>query len=100
VKSSALLVALVPAAVVTVTSTVPADPAGDSAVIDVAETTVKLFAATEPNLTALAPVKPVPVIVTFVEPASGPTSGATFVTVGAGTSTGTPSGVPRPVGPS
>lgn len=85
VKRSALLVALFPPAVVTVTFTAPAEPAGDSAVIDVAETTVKLFAAAEPNLTALAPVKLVPVIVTVVPPASGPVFGSTFVTVGAAT---------------
>lgn len=68
VKSSELLVALLPPTVVTVTFTVPTEPTGDSAVIDVAVTTVKLFAATVPNLTSLAPVKFVPVIVTFVEP--------------------------------
>lgn len=97
-KSSALLVALVPAGVITVTFTVPADPAGDSAVIDVAETTVTFFAATDPNLTSVAPVKLVPVIVTLVEPVTGPSCGATFLTVGG--STGTPFGVPSPVGPS
>ena len=37
--------ALVPPAVVTVTSTVPAVPAGEVAVIEVAELTVKLVAA-------------------------------------------------------
>ena len=37
---SAELVALVPAGVMTVTSTVPADPAGETAVTWVAETTV------------------------------------------------------------
>ncbi len=36
----------------------------------VAETTVKLVAAVAPKLTAVAPVKPVPVMVTVVPPAS------------------------------
>ena len=52
-----------PAGVVTVTSTVPV-PAGLSAVIVVALTTVKLVAGVVPKSTAVAPVKPVPVIVT------------------------------------
>jgi hypothetical protein len=37
-----------------------------------------------PKFTAVAPVKPVPVIVTLVPPAVGPLLGLTFVTVGAG----------------
>jgi hypothetical protein len=72
----------VPPAVVTVTSTVPA-PAGDAAVIDVAELTVKLVALLAPNFTVVAPVKFVPVIVTDVPPASAPDVGETDVTVGA-----------------
>ncbi|MGO9248382.1 MAG: hypothetical protein ACLP7W_07275, partial [Solirubrobacteraceae bacterium] len=51
--------------------------------IDVAETTVKLFASTVPNFTSFAPVKFVPVIVTFVPPANGPSTGSTFDTDGA-----------------
>ena len=58
---SAELVALVPVAVVTVTSTSPRDPAGETAVIEVDELTAKLVAATAPKLTPLAPVKFVPV---------------------------------------
>jgi hypothetical protein len=50
----------------------------------VALLTVKLDAAVVPNLTALAPVKPVPVIATDVLPALGPELGLTPVTVGAG----------------
>jgi len=42
----------VPAEVVTVTSTVPADPGGDVAVIWVGESTVNDEAACEPNMTA------------------------------------------------
>ena len=61
----------VPPGVVTVTSTVPV-PAGLSAVIEVALTTVKFVAGVVPKSTAVAPVKPVPVIVTNVPPAAGP----------------------------
>ena len=52
-----------PPGVVTVTSTVPV-PAGLSAVIVVPLTTVTSVAAVVPKSTAVAPVKPVPVIVT------------------------------------
>ena len=45
----------------TVTSTVPV-PAGDVAVMEVALTTVTLVAAVVPKSTAVAPVKPVPVM--------------------------------------
>ena len=61
-----------PPGVTTVTSTTPAAPAGLVAVIWVSELTVKLLAATVPKSTAVAPVKPVPVIVTVVPPAAGP----------------------------
>ena len=44
-----------------------------------------LTAACVPKLTAVAPVKPVPVMVTTVPPASGPADGLT-VTVGVGQS--------------
>ena len=53
-----------PAGVVTVTSTAGPGPAGLVAVIVVSLTTVKLVAAVVPKSTAVAPVKPVPVIVT------------------------------------
>ena len=46
----------------------------DVAVIEVAELTVKLVAVVPPNVTAVAPVKSVPVIVTTVPPAVGPVS--------------------------
>jgi hypothetical protein len=82
VKLSAELVALVPPEVATVTSTVPAEPAGEAAVTLVALTTVKLAAAVVPNLTAVAPVNPVPVIVTDVPPAGRPATGFTAVTTG------------------
>ena len=78
-------VALVPPVVVTVTSMVPAEPAGEVAVILIAELTVKLVAAAAPNLTAVAPVNPVPVTNTTVPPARGPLAGEITVTVGAAT---------------
>src|SRR5262249_25381663 len=59
--------ALVPPAVVTVTSTVPT-PAGEVVVIWVALSTVKEPAALLPNLTAVAPEKLVPVMVTAGAP--------------------------------
>jgi len=69
--------------VVTVTSTVPV-PAGETAVIEVAELTVKLVALAEPNLTAVAPLKFVPVMLTEVPPVTEPSLGLTFVTTGEG----------------
>ena len=68
---------------VTATFTDPAEFAGVVAVIEVALLTVKLVAATPPNLTTVAPVKLVPVIVTLAPPAVGPELGLTLVTVGA-----------------
>jgi hypothetical protein len=56
-------------------------PAGETAVIEVAEFTVTLAAGAEPNFTTLSPVKLAPVIVTEVPPAVGPLCGSTFVTV-------------------
>ena len=82
VNSSLGLVELVPAGVVTVTSTVPAACAGDVAVIVVALFTVKPAAAVPPKLTAVAPVKFAPVIVTDVPPPVGPLVGLTLATAG------------------
>jgi hypothetical protein len=79
---SAIERALVPPGVVTLTSTVPAAWAGDLMVIRVGETTVLLEPAEPPNLIAVAPVNPVPVIVTSVPPAWGPLAGDMLVTVG------------------
>ena len=73
----------VPPTVVTVTSTMP-EPAGEVAVIDVAEFTVKLAALLVPNFTAVAPVNPVPVIATDVPPIADPEVGEIELTVGAG----------------
>ena len=79
--SVAVLRALVPAEVTTVTSTVVV-PAGAVAVIWVAELTVKLVAATDPNCTELTEAKLVPLITTEVPPVEGPEIGVTPVTVG------------------
>ena len=82
---SAAVVAEVAIELATVTSTVPAEPAGDVAVIEVAELTVKPVAFVAPNLTAVVPVKLVPVIVTTVPPAAGPDVGESDVTAGVAT---------------
>src|SRR2546421_575054 len=60
-------------------STVPV-PAGETASIFVADTTVKLVAGVEPNVTALASLKEV--TVTVVPPVEGPVLGEMPVTVG------------------
>jgi hypothetical protein len=84
VKVSAALVAEAPAEVVTVTFTDPDDPAGDTAVKVVDEATLNDTAAIEPNLTAVTPLKPLPVTVTEVPPAIEPVFGLTEETVGEG----------------
>ena len=73
-----------PPTVVTVMSTVPV-PAGDVAVIWVALLTVKPAAAVAPKVTAVAPLRLVPVMTTDVPPDVGPAVGETAVTVGAAT---------------
>ena len=73
-----------PPVVTTVTSTVPL-PAGAVAVICVALFTVNLLALVAPNLTAVAPVKFVPVMTTEVPPVAGPLDVARLLTVGAAT---------------
>ena len=45
---------------------------------------MKLVAGVSPKSTSVAPVNPVPVIVTVVPPAAGPLVGLTFVTAGGG----------------
>ena len=81
---SAVEIALVPFGVVTVTCTVPAVSAGEAAVIEPSRLTVNMVALAEPNLTAVASLRLVPVIVTSVPPATGPSLGLTPVTVGGG----------------
>ncbi len=67
----------------TVTSMTPAPvTAGDVAVTWVAVVAV-MVPAVLPNMTALAPMNPVPVMVTEVPPASGPAIGLMAVTLGA-----------------
>ena len=73
---------LVPPGVVTRILAVPKAPAGVVAVIEVELTTVKLGTAAPPIVTAVAPVKPVPVMVTDCPPASGPDGGLIAVTSG------------------
>src|SRR5580698_9148319 len=68
--------------VVTVMLTPPAAWAGAVAVSLVADTTVKRVAADLPNLTAVAPVRALPVIVTTVPPVAGPEVGVTLVSAG------------------
>ena len=78
-------VVLLPPTVVTVTSTVPAEPAGAVAVTEVALFTVTLIAALVPKFTEVVPVRFVPVTVTEVPAVSGPDAGLIEVTVGAAT---------------
>jgi hypothetical protein len=84
VKRSLFERGLVPLGVVTVVFTVPFVPGGDFAVIDVAEFTAKLDAFVEPNFTAVAPVKLVPVMVTEVPPAARPLRGDRLLIIGGG----------------
>ena len=73
----------VPLGVVTSTSTCPTvELAGVFAVISVELTTVKLVTAVPPTVTAVAPVKPVPVIVIGVFVETGPYVGEMPVTAG------------------
>lgn len=82
VNSSPADVVDVPAALTTVMSIVPALCAGDIAVIELSEFTVKLAADVAPKFTAVALVKPVPVIATDVPPAVVPARGVMVVTEG------------------
>ena len=74
-----------PPAVVTVTSTVPALPAGAVAVICVALSNVKPLALVAPNLTAVTPLKFEPVMMTLVPPAKDPEFGEMPLTAGRAT---------------
>ncbi len=83
--SAGELTAEVPPDAVTVTSTAPADSAGEVTVSEVpAPFTTTLVPATVPNFTEVTPVKLVPLTVTEVPPAVDPDVGLTPVTVGAG----------------
>lgn len=83
VNLSAMLVADVPEEVATVMSTVPADSAGDTAVIDDPLSTMYEVAGVLPNCTLVVPMNPAPVIVTVVPPVAPPVVGAIPVTAGA-----------------
>ena len=80
-----MFAALVPYGVVTRTLAVPALPAGVVALIVVASTTETFVAAVPPMVTAEAPVRFVPVIVTLVPPRVVPLVGEMAVTVGGAT---------------
>jgi hypothetical protein len=78
-------VAVVPAAVVALTSTVPAvGLGGATAVITASELTVKLEAGVLPNLTALAPVKSWPMSATEAPPVVEPEAGLSELIPGGG----------------
>jgi hypothetical protein len=80
VNRSAADVGEVPAAVVTVTSTVPMACAGDVAVQLVADAQLTDVAAVPPKEAVVEPTtKPEPVMVTVVPPACGPLAGLTAV---------------------
>ena len=81
-KRSPVWWGLVAPGTVTWTCTEPAEPDGLTAVMVVAEWKVKLRAGLEPNVTAVTPVNPVPVMVTVVPPESGPADGLSEVTIG------------------
>jgi len=83
VKTLAFVVGLVPTGVVTTTLRAPEDSAGEVAVILVDDTTVNRVAATDPNTTFVAPVKPDPEIVTDVPPRLEPLDGDRPVITGA-----------------
>ena len=88
------MAALVPPGVVTTTLAVPAVPAGVVTVMDVELFTTTLVAAVPPIVTAVAPVKSVPIMVMLVPPATGPLVGVILVTVGAATTVATWTAVP------
>ena len=82
--SAGALTAEVPPAAVTLTSTVPADSAGEVTVIEVVELTTTPVPATVPNFTPVTPVNPVPAMATEVPPTVDPEVGVRPVTVGTG----------------
>ena len=81
-KMSAEEVADIPPGVMTFTWTVPAEPAGEVAVIELSELTTTEVAYMLPKLTTEALVRLVPARVTVVPPAVGPAFGLTVVTEG------------------
>ncbi len=81
-NSSSAEIAEMPPAVVTLRLTLPAEAAGEIAVISVDDTTSNEVAAAAPNLTEVASVRLVPVIVTWVPPAIRPLVGEIEVMTG------------------
>jgi hypothetical protein len=81
VYMSDVLNALVPPGLVTVTLTVPVPP-GEIAVMTFADLTLTRMALADPNLTAVAPAKLLPVTVTDVPPWTRPSLACTSVTTG------------------
>jgi hypothetical protein len=79
--------ALVPLGPVTRTETLlpPIGPGGTTALITVSETTLNEVAAVKPKVTAVAFVKPKPLITAVFPPAIGPLVGLTVLTTGAAT---------------
>jgi hypothetical protein len=77
--------ALVPPGPVTKTETSPPalGPGGTTAFIAVLEATVNEVAGVEPKATAVALVKPEPLMTTVFPPAAGPLVGVTVLTTGA-----------------
>jgi hypothetical protein len=73
---------VVPPAVLTLRPSRPAVPAGETAVTCVGDTTVNEVAVIVPNLTDVAAFRLVPLIVTVVPPATGPTFGEIEVMAG------------------
>ena len=71
-----------PPGVVTITSITPTEPEGEVADICVVELTVTPVAALLPNITDVAPVRLVPVMVTEVPPVVRPLVGEIPVMVG------------------
>ena len=76
---------VIPPGVVITICLAPADPAGVTAVMEVAPITTTLVAATPPIFTLVAPVKFVPVRVIAVPPAVEPVEGETDARLGAAT---------------
>lgn len=73
-----------PPGVSTIMTAVPGAPTGVVAVIVMSSTTERLDTSAPPTETAVAPVKPVPVIVIAVPPKSGPLTGNTLAIAGIG----------------
>jgi len=85
VNWSAEEIAETPPGLLTVTLAMPIEAIGLTAVIWVAELTVKVLAGIDPKSTAIAVVNPVPLIVTDVPPVAGPIMGLMPVTDGVAT---------------